>query len=284
MTATSMTATSLARDNAAHPARISVDNVSVSYGGAFALQNASLRVGHGSICALIGVNGAGKSTLFKAIMGFVTPTAGAVSIDGLPIRQAQKRGLVGYVPQAEEVDWAFPVSVWDVVLMGRYGFMNLLRIPSARDRQIAEDALRRMDMWAYRDRQIGALSGGQRKRAFLARVLAQGAEIMLMDEPFTGVDATTEQMVIRLLGELRDAGSTILISTHDLNSIESFCDHVAFVNRTVLAFGPTAEVFTPDNLALAFGGVLRHLNKAPVPAPILTLSDYAARQSAAADR
>jgi ABC-type Mn2+/Zn2+ transport system ATPase subunit len=258
-------------------ARIRVENVSVNYGGTFALQNASLHVNGGSICALIGVNGAGKSTLFKAIMGFVTPTAGSVYIDGLPIRPAQKRGLVGYVPQAEEVDWAFPVSVWDVVLMGRYGFMNFMRIPSAHDKQVAEKALRRMDMWAYRDRQIGALSGGQRKRAFLARALAQEAKIMLMDEPFTGVDANTEQMVIQLLGELRDEGDTILISTHDLNSIESFCDHVAFVNKTVLAYGPIADVFTPDNLALAFGGVLRHLNRVqePPPEPIRSLYNNA---------
>ena len=151
-----------------------VQDVTVSYpNGHVALHDASFRLGHGSICALVGVNGSGKSTLFKAIMGFVQPSKGAVRIGGRPVREALKRNLVAYVPQSEEVDWTFPVSVWDVVLMGRYGYMNFLRIPRAEDRRIAEESLARVNMLEFRERQIGELSGGQKKRVFLARALAQ---------------------------------------------------------------------------------------------------------------
>lgn len=167
---------------------------------------------------------------------------------------------MAYVPQSEEIDWDFPVSVWDVVMMGRYGYMNLLRMPSAEDKQIATAALQQVQLLEYKARQIGELSGGQKKRAFLARALAQKAKIMLLDEPFTGVDATTQATIIDLLVKQREMGHTILISTHDLASVETFCDHVALVNRTVLAYGPTKEVFTPENLDRAFGGVLRHLS------------------------
>jgi manganese transport system ATP-binding protein len=238
---------------------IQVENITVDYNGVIALRDANLKVLAGSICGLVGVNGSGKSTLFKAIMGFVTPTKGRVTIAGLPVGAAQKRGLVAYVPQAEEVDWNFPVSVWDVTLMGRYGYMNRLRIPRPIDNQIATEALRRVNMLDYRDRQIGELSGGQRKRAFLARALAQEAKIMLLDEPFTGVDATTQETIINLMTALRSEGHTILISTHDLASIETFCDHVALVNRTVLAYGRTQDVFTEQNVARAFGGVISNL-------------------------
>lgn len=239
--------------------RIRVENVSVDYNGNLALRETNLEVRAGSICGLIGVNGSGKSTLFKTVMGFLTPTSGQVWIDGLPVKKAQKLGRIAYVPQAEEIDWNFPVSVWDVTLMGRYGYMNFLRIPRAKDKAIAERALRQVQMWEYKDRQIGELSGGQRKRAFLARALAQEADIMLLDEPFTGVDAKTQATIIDLLVDQRQKGCTVLISTHDLASVETFCDHVALVNHTVLAYGPTAEVFTAENIDRAFGGVLRHL-------------------------
>ncbi len=239
---------------------IQVEDVTVDYSGNIALRDAHLKVYSGSICGLIGVNGSGKSTLFKAIMGFIKPTSGHVLIDGLPVRKAKKLGHVAYVPQSEEIDWDFPVSVWDVVMMGRYGYMNFLRMPSAEDKRIAADALSQVQLLEYKDRQIGELSGGQKKRAFLARALAQQAKIMLLDEPFTGVDATTQATIIDLLVKQREMGHTILISTHDLASVETFCDHVALVNRTVLAYGPTAEVFTPENLDRAFGGVLRHLS------------------------
>lgn len=247
--------------NASVHAEVSVEDITVTYNnGTVAVYDTSFRLEAGTICALVGVNGSGKSTLFKAIMGFLKPAKGRVRIGGEAIAVAQKKNLVAYVPQAEEVDWSFPVSVWDVVLMGRYGYMNFLRMPRAEDRRLAEDSLRRVQMWEFRNRQIGELSGGQKKRVFLARALAQQGKVILLDEPFTGVDVKTEGAIIELLRELRASGHIILVSTHNLGSIPEFCDQAVIINRTVLAFGPLAEVFTKDNLAKAFGGVLRHFN------------------------
>lgn len=238
--------------------RLDVEGVSVAYSnGNLALQDATFHLASGTICALVGMNGSGKSTLFKSIMGFVKPKAGSVSINGQPVRQVLKQHQVAYVPQAEEVDWDFPVSVWDVAMMGRYGAMNFLRIPRALDKAKVEESLRRVSMWDFKDRQIGELSGGQRKRVFLARALAQGGRVILLDEPFTGVDVKTEEAIITLLRELRTAGCIILVSTHNLGSVPEFCDQVVLINRTVIAYGPTAEVFTEQNLSVAFGGVLR---------------------------
>jgi manganese/iron transport system ATP-binding protein len=237
---------------------LAVEGVSVAYpNGHLALHDATFHLGSGTICALVGVNGSGKSTLFKSIMGFVNPKSGRVRINGLPVRTVLKKHLVAYVPQAEEVDWQFPVSVWDVAMMGRYGAMNFLRIPRAADKAKVEESLKRVSMWEFRDRQIGELSGGQKKRVFLARALAQGGRVILLDEPFTGVDVKTEEAIIGLLRELRASGAIILVSTHNLGSVPEFCDQVVLVNRTVLAYGPTSEVFTEQNLAAAFGGVLR---------------------------
>ncbi len=238
--------------------RLDVEGVSVAYSnGHLALHDATFHLASGTICALVGVNGSGKSTLFKSIMGFVTPTAGSVRINGLPVREVLKQHQVAYVPQAEDVDWEFPVSVWDVTMMGRYGAMNFLRIPRAVDKTTVEESLRRVSMWEFRDRQIGELSGGQKKRVFLARALAQGGRVILLDEPFTGVDVNTEEAIIALLRELRKSGCIILVSTHNLGSVPEFCDQVVLINRTVLAYGPTSEVFTEQNLSAAFGGVLR---------------------------
>jgi manganese transport system ATP-binding protein len=237
-------------------AGIEVDNVTVTYNGKVALHGANLLLVSGSISGLVGMNGSGKSTLFKAIMGFVKPTTGQVLINGMPIRLVQKKNIVAYVPQSEEVDWNFPVSVWDVVMMGRYGYMNVLRIPSATDRRIVAESLEQVQMTEFQNRQIGELSGGQKKRTFLARALAQQGTVMLLDEPFTGVDVKTEKTMIELLIELRELGHTILISTHDLASVATFCDQVVLINRTILAYGPTAEVFTQENLTRTFGGRL----------------------------
>lgn len=239
---------------------IDIENVTVAYHGKVALHSASLQLKPGTICGLVGMNGAGKSTLFKAVMGFVKPQTGRVLINGLPIRQAQKSNLVTYVPQSEEVDWNFPVSVQDVVMMGRYGYMNLLRIPRPADKIAVRESLERLEMWDLRDRQIGELSGGQKKRTFFARALAQQGSILLLDEPFAGVDVKTEKMMINLLLELRQAGYTILISTHDLSSITTFCDQVVLINRTILAYGETSEVFTEENLFRTFGGSLGDLS------------------------
>jgi manganese/iron transport system ATP-binding protein len=190
-------------------------------------------------------------------MGFVTPKSGSVKINGLPVSAVLKQHLVAYVPQSEEVDWQFPVSVWDVAMMGRYGAMNFLRIPRALDKAKVEESLRRVSMWEFKDRQIGELSGGQKKRVFLARALAQGGRLILLDEPFTGVDVKTEEAIIVLLRELRAEGCIIFVSTHNLGTVPEFCDQVVLINRTVLAYGPTSQVFTEQNLAAAFGGVLR---------------------------
>jgi len=233
---------------------IDIENVTVAYNGKVALHNASLKLKAGTVCGLVGMNGAGKSTLFKAIMGFVKPVSGRILINGLPIRRVQKSSLVAYVPQSEEVDWNFPVSVYDVVMMGRYGYMNLLRIPRLQDKQAVRASLERVQMWEMSDRQIGELSGGQRKRTFFARALAQQGTVLLLDEPFAGVDIKTEKMMISLLMELSHAGHTILISTHDLASITTFCDQVVLINRSILAYGATSEVFTEENLSRTFGG------------------------------
>ena len=237
---------------------IRVENITVTYrNGQTALRNASFATPKGTITALIGVNGSGKSTLFKAIMGFVPLAAGNVFLFGEAASDALKRNIVAYVPQSEDVDWNFPVLVEDVVMMGRYGHMNFMRMPRAADRAEVDAALARVGMSDYRKRQIGELSGGQKKRVFLARALAQDGRIILLDEPFTGVDVRTEEAIIALLRELRDEGRVILVSTHNLGSVPRFCDRAVLINRTVLASGPTREVFTKANLEKAFGGVLR---------------------------
>ena len=238
---------------------LKLDNVSVAYrNGHTALKHASFEIPKGTITALVGVNGAGKSTLFKAIMGFVSLAEGSVEILGLPARTALKKNLVAYVPQSEEVDWDFPVLVEDVVMMGRYGHMNFLRIPSRRDHDMVTQALKRVNMEEYRKRQIGELSGGQRKRVFLARALAQEGQVILLDEPFTGVDVNTEEQIVELLKALRDEGRVMLVSTHNLGSVPDFCDRTVFVKGTVLAYGKTEDTFNEANLQQAFGGVLRH--------------------------
>ncbi|MDQ0313685.1 manganese/iron ABC transporter ATP-binding protein [Amorphus orientalis] len=234
-------------------------NVTVTYrNGHTALHDASFEIPRGTITALVGVNGAGKSTLFKAIMGFVPAARGEIRLLGRTVRQALKENLVAYVPQSEEVDWAFPVLVEDVVMMGRYGHMGFLRRPSRADHAAVDRALARVNMTDFRHRQIGELSGGQRKRVFLARALAQDGQVILLDEPFTGVDVKTEDQIVALLRDLRDEGRVMLVSTHNLGSVPEFCDRTVLVKGTVIAYGPTAETFTRKNLERAFGGVLRH--------------------------
>lgn len=237
---------------------IHAEGLTVTYrNGHTALVDASFEIPTGTICALVGVNGSGKSTLFKAIMGFAPIARGAVEILGQPAGKALAKNRVAYVPQNEDVDWDFPVLVEDVVMMGRYGHMNFLRIPGKADRDAVDLALARVGMSKYRSRQIGELSGGQKKRVFLARALAQNGQVILLDEPFTGVDVQSEERIIALMRDLRDEGRVMLVSTHNLGSVPEFCDQVVLVNRTVLASGPTRKVFTRANLERAFGGVLR---------------------------
>jgi len=237
---------------------ITAKGVYVTYrNGQTALRDASFDVPTGTITGLVGVNGAGKSTIFKAIMGFVPLAKGEITILGQSVKSALKQNLVAYVPQAEEVDWTFPVLVEDVVMMGRYGHMGFFRIPGAADHAAVASALARVAMTEFRTRQIGELSGGQRKRVFLARALAQDGRVILLDEPFTGVDVQTEDAIIALLREMRDEGRVMLVSTHNLGSVPEFCDRTVLVKGTVLAYGPTETTFTRENLELAFGGVLR---------------------------
>ena len=235
--------------------RIEANQICVDYNGTVALYDASLSLRSGSICGLVGMNGAGKSTFFKALMGFVRPSRGNIRINGLSVSDAQKEQEVAYVPQNEGIDNSFPVNVWDVVMMGRYGSMNVLRIPRESDKEAVKHALERVELLDLSERPICTLSGGQRKRAFLARAIAQRASVLLLDEPFTGVDVRTEKLMADLFLQFKQEGRTILISTHDLSHVRDFCDFVVLINKTVLAYGNTAEVFTHENLTLTFGGM-----------------------------
>ncbi|EFP97683.1 manganese/iron ABC transporter ATP-binding protein [Vibrio caribbeanicus] len=239
---------------------ISASDVTVTYrNGHTALYDASFSVPPGSVTALVGVNGAGKSTLFKAIMGFVPMAQGDITIMGDSVKKALKNNTVSYVPQSEEIDWSFPILVEEVVMMGRYGHMGWLRKPKQSDYAAVDQALERVNMTEYRKRQIGELSGGQKKRVFLARALAQEAKVILLDEPFTGVDVQTEHQIIALLKSLREEGHVMLVSTHNLGSVPEFCDRTIMVNKTVIASGPIETTYTQQNLQRVFGGVLRHL-------------------------
>lgn len=242
-------------------AGLSVQHVSVTYGnGHTALKDASFETPRGTITGLVGVNGSGKSTLFKAIMGLVHLGSGSISVLGTSVGEAIRAHRIAYVPQSEDVDWSFPVLVEDVVMMGRYGHMGFLRRARAADREAVDLALERVEMTDLRRRQIGELSGGQKKRVFLARALAQDARVILLDEPFAGVDVQTEDAIIALLKALRAEGRVMLVSTHNLGSVPEFCDRAILLNRTVLAYGPTQQVFTRANLERTFGGVLRHFD------------------------
>ena len=246
--------------NAENLPGLMIQDVTVTYrNGHTALRDTTFSVPRGSIAALVGINGSGKSTLFKALMGFVRLAHGEITILQQPVKQALRQNLVSYVPQSEEVDWSFPVLVEDVVMMGRYGHMGMLRRPKEADHNAVNAALARVGMTEFRHRQIGELSGGQKKRVFLARAIAQNGQVILLDEPFTGVDVQTEARIIELLRELRDEGRTMLVSTHNLGSVTEFCDYTVMVKGTVLASGPTETTFTAANLEQAFSGVLRHV-------------------------
>lgn len=234
-------------------AAIAVSGVTVHYGEVLALDGAELEIQSGRVCGLIGMNGSGKSTLFKTIMGIVRPDAGTVLINGESPIRARRRGVVGYVPQSEAVDWAFPLSVREVVMTGRYGKMGVTRRPRASDRAAVAHALERVELTELADRQIGQLSGGQKKRAFVARGIAQEAKVLLLDEPFAGVDKRSEATMTRLLRELASEGVTVLVSTHDLHALPELADEALLLMRKVLMHGAPEEVLRPEHLARAFG-------------------------------
>lgn len=232
---------------------ISVHNVTVRYGDVLALDDVSLELYAGRVCGLVGMNGSGKSTLFKTIMGQIRPDSGTVLVEGGDPSIARFDGALGYVPQREAIDFDFPVTVGEVVMMGRYGKMGWTRRPSNADYDVVAHALERVELTEYAHRQIGQLSGGQRKRVFVARAIAQEARIMLLDEPFAGVDKRTEATITQLLRELADAGTTVFVSTHDLQALPGLADEAMLLMRSVLMHGDPHEVLQPNNLAKAFG-------------------------------
>jgi manganese/zinc/iron transport system ATP- binding protein len=239
---------------------VDVHDVTVAYHRKPVLWDIDLAIPTGRLVAVVGPNGAGKSTLLKAILGLVPLASGRVEIFGRTLKDA--RGLVGYVPQREAVDWDFPIDALGVVLMGRYGRLGWLRRPGHADRQAAAAALDQVGMGSFADRQISQLSGGQQQRVFLARALAQDAALYFMDEPFAGVDAATEKAIVALLRDLREKGRTVVAVHHDLQTVPEYFDHVIMLNMRLVAAGPTQETFTRENLQKTYGGRLTLLDEA----------------------
>ncbi|WP_406589171.1 metal ABC transporter ATP-binding protein [Bacillus atrophaeus] len=236
---------------------VDIENVTVAYHKKPVLQDISMQVPEGKLIGIIGPNGAGKSTLIKAILGLIPRASGDVSIYGKTYSKQRKK--IGYVPQRGSVDWDFPTNALDVVLMGRYGHIGWLKRPKKSDVGLARTCLDKVGMLDYADRQISQLSGGQQQRVFLARALCQDADIYFMDEPFVGVDAATERAIITLLTELKQKGKTVLVVHHDLQTAEDYFDWILLLNLRKIAFGPTEQVFTIDNLQKAYGGRLAFL-------------------------
>ena len=231
---------------------ITVRDLTVAYGQKPVLWDVDLDVPLGVLMAIVGPNGAGKTTLIKAILGLLKPVAGQITVLGKPYESQRKR--VGYVPQRGSVDWDFPTNVLDVVTMGSYGSLGWIKRPGAKEREKAHEALEKVGMGKYAERQISQLSGGQQQRVFLARALVQDAQVYMMDEPFQGVDATTERAIVALLQELRAQGKTVVVVHHDLNTVPDYFDWVTLLNVRLIASGPVNEVFTEANLRLTYGG------------------------------
>ena len=241
------------------PAALAVRDLTVAYKHQPVLWDIDLTVPPGVLLAIVGPNGAGKTTFIKAILGLVKPAAGTVRLFGEPYDH--QRELVGYVPQRGSVDWDFPTSVLDVVMMGLYGRLGWLRRPGKPEREAALEALEKVGMHDYADRQISQLSGGQQQRVFLARALVQDAELYFMDEPFQGVDATTERAIVALLRDLRAQGKTVVVVHHDLQTVPEYFDHVLLLNVRRIASGPVDDVFTDENLRLTYGGRIGFLRR-----------------------
>lgn len=242
---------------------LNVTDLTVAYGEKPVLWDIDLEVPSGILMAIVGPNGAGKTTMIKSVLGLLKPAAGRVEIFDKPYVEQRKR--VGYVPQRGTVDWDFPTSVLDVVMMGRYGALGWFRRPGSAEKQLALDALERVGMAKFAQRQISQLSGGQQQRVFLARALVQDAELYFMDEPFQGVDATTERAIIALLQDLREAGKTVIAVHHDLQTVPEYFDWVMLLNVRKIASGPVADVFTDTNLRAAYGGRVGFLSREKQP-------------------
>jgi manganese/zinc/iron transport system ATP- binding protein len=238
-------------------------DLTVAYGQKIVLQGVSADIARGQVIGIIGPNGGGKSTLLKAVLGMAPVVSGSVTLFGR--RSVAMRSRIAYVPQREEIDWDFPVSVADVVLMGRYPRSGWLRRSDRRDHEVAEAMIRRVDMWDYRGGQIGQLSGGQQQRVFIARALAQEADVLLLDEPMTGIDAGTQEVILQVIEEQRLAGKIVLLATHDLVSASCACDCLCCVNERMISYGPTEQTYTSDNLAKTYGGPVIMLGRVDEP-------------------
>lgn len=236
---------------------IKINDFTVKLNNKIILENINLTLHGPKIIALVGANGAGKSTLFKSIMGIINPSDGNIIINGKNPKDALKNNLISYVPQIEEVDWNFPLLVEELVMMGRYNHMNIFRKVSIKDKRIVKESLDSVQMNEFINSQIGELSGGQKKRIFIARALAQESKILLLDEPFSGVDINTEESLSMLFRSLVDRGCLIIVSTHNLGSVPRFCDEVILLDKKLLAYGPVKKIFTEDNLKKTFGNMYR---------------------------
>ena len=236
---------------------ININDFTVKLNNKTILENINLTLHGPKIIALVGANGAGKSTLFKSIMGIINPSDGNIIINGKNPKDALKNNLISYVPQIEEVDWNFPLLVEELVMMGRYNHMNIFRKVSIKDKRIVKESLDSVQMNEFINSQIGELSGGQKKRIFIARALAQESKILLLDEPFSGVDINTEESLSMLFRSLVDRGCLIIVSTHNLGSVPRFCDEVILLDKKLLAYGPVKKIFTEDNLKKTFGNMYR---------------------------
>ncbi|WP_296622658.1 metal ABC transporter ATP-binding protein [Marivirga sp.] len=238
---------------------IEIHDLSVAYERKPVLWDVDLSLPEGQLIGIIGPNGAGKSTLLKAIMGLLPLNSGYIQINGKPLEEMRHK--ISYVPQRESVDWDFPTSVYEVVMMGRYGQLGLFKRPKKADKDIVMDSLRKVGMEEFKDRQISQLSGGQQQRVFLARALAQQADIYFMDEPFAGVDAATEKAIIKLLGEMSAQNKTVIVVHHDLQSVAKYFDWIILLNMRLVASGPINEAFTPELLQETYGGKLTLLTE-----------------------
>ncbi len=247
---------------------ISTCQLTVAYGDNTALWNVSTEIPQGKISAIIGPNGAGKSTLLKAILGMVPTLSGSVVLHQSPSQAVNQASDIGYVPQRSSVDWDFPITVLDLVLMGTYGRLRWFQRPGEREKAAAMECLKQVEMEDFCHRQIGQLSGGQQQRVFLARAFVQQASVYLLDEPFAGVDAKTEQMIIEILQQLRESGNTVTMVHHDLTTVQSYFDHVILLNKQLVASGPTGDTFTQENLQETYGiesDLLRQSSKQDEP-------------------
>jgi len=256
----------LEADPGATPGDLVIRDLTVAYQQKVVLHGVNARITRGQVVGVIGPNGGGKSTLLKAILGLVPIVHGSVTLFGRPSTTLRTR--IAYVPQREVVDWDFPVTVWDVVMMGRYPHVGWWRRPAPSDARVVAQVLRQVGMWEARHTQIGQLSGGQQQRVFVARALAQAADVLLLDEPFNGIDAQTQEMIRILIEDGRQTGKIVLLATHDLANASCACDCLCCLNQRLVSYGPTQETYTPETLAATYGGPVIMLGPSGSPATV----------------